>query len=95
MQRPYTGLVTTDAPNSTSSEALRIVLSTNPDAVVATDGEDLVCGWNEAAERTFGWTAAEAIGRDLAFLIFPPQRREAHQKGMRLYQETGDAREWV
>ncbi|MCZ7596997.1 MAG: PAS domain S-box protein [Gammaproteobacteria bacterium] len=31
--------------------------------IIATDGEWRVLLWNKGAERMFGWTAAEAIGR--------------------------------
>lgn len=33
------------------------------DAVIATDLEQRVTAWNPAAERLFGWTAAEVVGR--------------------------------
>ena len=33
------------------------------EAVVAFDGELIVTAWDAAAERLFGWTADEAIGR--------------------------------
>ncbi len=33
-------------------------------AVVVTDADGKIAEWNEAAEQLFGWTAAEAVGRD-------------------------------
>src|SRR5690242_1792773 len=36
-----------------------------------------VLAWNRAAERTFGWTAAEALGRELPALLFPQAERAA------------------
>jgi diguanylate cyclase (GGDEF)-like protein/PAS domain S-box-containing protein len=41
------------------------------DAILAFDGDDVVTSWNPAAERIFGWSAAEAIGRTLAELADP------------------------
>ena len=38
-------------------------------AVVGTDLHGLVTFWNPAAERIYGWPAAEALGRDLAELL--------------------------
>lgn len=38
------------------------------DAVVATDLQGRVISWNKGAERLFGYTAEEAMGRDIAFL---------------------------
>jgi PAS domain S-box-containing protein len=38
-------------------------------AVVATDLDGRVTYWNDAAERIYGWTATEAMGRDLSELM--------------------------
>ena len=47
---------------------------------------------NEATERTFGYTAAEMVGRELAALIVPPALRAAHREGLARYVETGHGR---
>ena len=39
------------------------------DAIISADGEGHVRGWNPAAERIFGLSAAEAVGRELAGLV--------------------------
>ena len=44
----------------------RLVLDTAPDAFVTLDSDGVILGWNVAAERLFGWTAGEAIGRRCA-----------------------------
>ena len=36
------------------------------DAVIATDQEYRIVAWNQAAERLFGWTAQEMLGRSFA-----------------------------
>lgn len=41
------------------------------DAVVVTDLDGVVLTWNAGAERTYGYTAREAIGRPVTFLRFP------------------------
>jgi PAS domain S-box-containing protein len=46
-------------------------------AVVASDTEHRVTFWNAAAERLFGWTAVEAIGRTDSELV--PARADARQ----------------
>src|SRR4051812_34757899 len=39
------------------------VLASSPNAVVALDRDQTVLVWNPAAERVFGWPAAEMLGR--------------------------------
>ena len=55
------------------------------------DSAGAIMTWNAQAEQTFGWTREEALGRNLAETIIPPAFREAHNKGMRRFLETGDA----
>lgn len=40
-------------------------------AVITTDVEGVVASWNPAAEKMYGWTAGEAIGRNIATLTVP------------------------
>jgi PAS domain S-box-containing protein len=49
-----------------------------------------VTAWNPAAERTFGYTRAEAIGREMAELIIPSALRQRHRQGLAKYLATGD-----
>ncbi|HVH54383.1 MAG TPA: ATP-binding protein, partial [Actinomycetota bacterium] len=42
-------------------------------AVVATDADGIVTRWNPQAEALFGWSPDEAVGRDLAALLFSGQ----------------------
>jgi diguanylate cyclase (GGDEF)-like protein/PAS domain S-box-containing protein len=58
--------------------------------VVATDGR--VVDWNPAAERTFGYSREEALGREVAELIVPPEMREAHRFGLARHVATGTER---
>ena len=41
------------------------VLASSADAVIAIDSELRVTSWNPAAERMFGWTEQEVLGREL------------------------------
>ncbi|MBX3676846.1 MAG: PAS domain S-box protein [Rhodocyclaceae bacterium] len=47
----------------TINDHLRAALEASEEGIIATDGEWRVLLWNKGAERMFGWTAAEAIGR--------------------------------
>ncbi len=54
----------------------------SPTAVVTMDLDEQVTGWNPAAERLFGWTAAEAVGRRLEELVLGTA--EQHEEGTAL-----------
>src|SRR3989475_11556239 len=42
------------------------------DAIVSKTFDGLITSWNRAAERMFGWTAAEAVGRSISIVV-PPE----------------------
>lgn len=48
---------------------------------VLVDGHGRVVDWNRSAERSFGYNRAEALDRDLADLIIPPEQRKAEVGG--------------
>ncbi|HVI96652.1 MAG TPA: PAS domain S-box protein [Anaeromyxobacter sp.] len=48
-----------------SERHLRSVLESSPLAVLQIDRRGVVTAWSSVAEHTFGWTAAEAIGRPI------------------------------
>ncbi|MEI7742214.1 MAG: PAS domain S-box protein [Chloroflexota bacterium] len=48
--------------------SLAAVLDASPMAVVAVDLHGIVTAWNRAAERVFGWSADETVGRLLPYL---------------------------
>src|SRR3546814_7504467 len=43
------------------------------------------------AERTFGWTRSEAIGRGVDETIVPPAHRQAHRAGLARFLAGGEA----
>ncbi len=59
------------------------------DCVITIDDDGHVLEFNPAAERTFGYSAAEAVGRDMAGLIVPPELRDRHRRGFARYLATG------
>ncbi len=78
------------SPNDSGFDELnRAILESALDCIITMDAEGIVQEWNPAAERTFGFTRAEAVGRELAELIIPPALRERHRKGLARYLETG------
>ncbi len=53
----------------------RLIIDTALDAVITTDHSGHITEWNTQAEQVFGWSALEAIGRDLAETIISPADR--------------------
>src|SRR6266542_2093860 len=73
-----------------SSEArTRMIIDGACDAFVAMGSDGVITDWNAEAEKTFGWSRQEAIGRPLAETIIPPRDREAHRKGLATFMKTG------
>jgi len=62
---------------------LRAIVETSPIAIYTTDREGLVTFWNSAAERTFGFSAEQAVGR-LAPFIPPDRGDESRALGARV-----------
>jgi two-component system sensor histidine kinase/response regulator len=74
-----------------SEARARQVVDTAHDAFIGIDSSGRIITWNAQAEVTFGWTAAEAIGRPLAETVIPPAWREAHANGLERFHNTGEA----
>jgi PAS domain S-box-containing protein len=68
------------------------ILDSVLDSIVTMDADGTVIEFNAAAERTFGYTKADAIGRALADLIIPPRLRNAHRAGLARYLATSEGR---
>ena len=63
-----------------ASELAAIVESTD-DAIISKTLDGVVTSWNHAAERLHGWTAAEAIGRHISFIV-PPDKADELERIM-------------
>jgi len=68
----------------------RAVLESALDCIITMDAEGRVREFNPAAERVFGFTRAEVVGKELAELIIPPRMRERHRLGLAHYLKTGE-----
>jgi PAS domain S-box-containing protein len=66
------------------SEALKtLIFDTALDAVISIDGKGHVVEFNPAAERIFGYTREDVLGREMAELIIPEGLRDAHRAALR------------
>jgi PAS domain S-box-containing protein len=61
------------------------------DAVVVCDANGEITLWNPAAERLFGFSESEALGKSLD-LIIPERQRQRHWDGYNKTMETGQTR---
>src|SRR4051794_7748810 len=58
------------------------------DCVIVADASGRIVEFNPAAERTFGYSRKEALGRTMAELIVPPSLRERHTAAFARYVKT-------
>src|SRR3989449_1797513 len=56
---------------------LAAIVESSDDAIVSKSLDGIVTSWNPAAERMFGWTSAEAVGRHITLII--PRERHAEE----------------
>jgi two-component system sensor kinase FixL len=82
------------AINATLAEReahLSSILETIPDAMIVIDEVGLVRSFSQAAERLFGWTSEEMLGRNVN-LLMPSPYREHHDGYLERYYRTGERR---
>ena len=80
-----------DPGTAESEERLRAILHTAVDAIVTIEASGVIESINPAAERMFGYTCGELLGRNVSVLM-PPPWREEHDRYIERYLHTGEAR---
>jgi len=68
---------------------LEFITNTSQDAITLVDSQDRVQFWNLAAERLFGYSRQEAMGRDLHHLVASSEQIPAVVKGLEVFGQTG------
>ena len=67
------------------------ILETAVDCIITMNHEGRIVEFNPAAEKTFGYSRAEVIGKELGELIIPPSLRDKHRAGLARYMTTGES----
>lgn len=74
---------------SENSEIAIELLDNSPDAMMALSSVGQVVYWNKGAEDTFGYSRAEAVGRELTDLIIPPDRVDEEREFLKKVLDSG------
>ena len=69
---------------------LAAIVESSDDAIVSKDLNGIVLSWNQAAERMFGYTAAEMIGSSIRLII--PDERQSEEDTVLASIRAGRAR---
>ena len=72
-----------------AEEKFRKISESAQDAIIMM-ADKRISFWNAAAERIFGYTAAEAMGQELHVLLAPPQAQAPFAQGYLHFQESGE-----
>lgn len=80
-----------EANQRASEEKFRAVAEHANDAIVSADSEAKISYFNRAAERAFGYSAADTLGKPLT-LLMPDRFQDAHRRGFQRFLSTGEAR---
>lgn len=72
-----------------AEDRFRAIAENALDAIVLINGEGKVVYWNPAAEKMFGYHAAEAMGKDVHAVLMPEEYQERFKKGFEEFCKTG------
>jgi len=60
------------------------------DAILVCDANNHVVYWNQSAERIYGWTADEVVGKDIIQVLFREKSRQQFQEIAKSIEERGE-----
>ena len=72
-----------------SEEKFRLISTNAQDGIIIIGEQEQVIYWNPAAEKIFGYTADEAIGKNLHNLLIPLRYRDFAHNGFNHFQQHG------
>lgn len=73
-----------------SQDKFQKISASAQDAIICMDSDGSISFWNAAAERIFGYSQEQAIGKNLHRLIVPVRHLEAHLQAFPKFQQTGE-----
>jgi PAS domain S-box-containing protein len=72
-----------------SEEKFKAITGSAKDAIIIMDNEGNISYWNEAAENIFGYSAHEALGKELHIFLAPQEYHDAYRRGILTFKTTG------
>jgi len=89
--RAFTGRRRVEEGLKASEEKFRAVAETANDGIVSADSNGNIIYFNNGAERMFGYSENDALGRPLT-LLMPESFHDGHRHGLQRFLSTGEAR---
>ena len=77
-----------DVVDGAAQARLAAIVDSSDDAIVSKTLDGVITSWNAAAERMFGYSAAEAVGRNITLII--PHDRLAEEQDVLAHVRRGD-----
>jgi PAS domain S-box-containing protein len=70
-------------------ERLAAVVESSDDAIISKSLEGIITAWNRGAEKLFGYSSSEAVGKSILFLLPPERKHEEAEILARIAQGEG------
>ncbi|MHA7289169.1 PAS domain-containing hybrid sensor histidine kinase/response regulator [Arthrobacter sp. MDT3-24] len=85
-----TGLEQEVVARTAELEGLGAIVNSSTNAILSTTPDGIITSWNPGAQHQYGYTAAEAIGRDARFLL-PPGSTDGDDEVFEQLRDGGEA----
>ncbi len=86
--------VTAQKEAEAETRRLALIVENSHEAIFSTDLDCTIRSWNRGAERLYGWTPEEAIGKDLGLTFPPEQTVEDTRRLLESLERAGDVLEY-
>lgn len=87
--KDITGRKKTEEAYKRSEEIKDTILKSSLDAIIGVDSNGLLILWNQQAEKMFGWSANEVLGKKFTEMIIPERHRQKDFEIMTHFLNTG------